>query len=378
MAYKSLLTVLTDPTLADAPLNQLIALAEAQDAHVEALCLGVDRTQTGYYYAGANAMILQETLSRAHEEAAAVLAHARGVLGKSGVRWSAEDGVAQIADLARHVALRARFADLVVLPQPYGDKRGAEVEPVVEAALFDGQAPVLVVPDKNEAKGQFRTIVVAWNESAEAMAAIRKALPFLVAADLVHIAIIDPPSHGPERSDPGGLLSQMLARGLNAPITTSAGRLFDGVAALIGLHQQVTFEGQAAMALEFAADARENSAYNIHLAASASQPSTLTLDWQPMVEEILSDLRRGVSSGMMAARFHNALVRAIVATAQEIGEERVALTGGCFQNRLLVERTSRRLRTAGFEVLLHRQVPPNDGGISLGQIAVAAAQFSEQ
>ncbi|MCB9133553.1 MAG: carbamoyltransferase HypF [Anaerolineales bacterium] len=180
------------------------------------------------------------------------------------------------------------------------------------------------------------------------------------------------------RRDERTLLSQMLARGLNAPITTSAGRLFDGVAALIGLHQQVTFEGQAAMALEFAADARENSAYNIHLAASASQPSTLTLDWQPMVEEILSDLRRGVSSGMMAARFHNALVRAIVATAQEIGEERVALTGGCFQNRLLVERTARRLRTAGFEVLLHRQVPPNDGGISLGQIAVAAAQFSEQ
>ena len=180
------------------------------------------------------------------------------------------------------------------------------------------------------------------------------------------------------RRDERTLLSQMLARGLNAPITTSAGRLFDGVAALIGLHQQVTFEGQAAMALEFAADARENSAYNIHLAASASQPSTLTLDWQPMVEEILSDLRRGVSSGMMAARFHNALVRAIVATAQEIGEERVALTGGCFQNRLLVERTAQRLRAAGFEVLLHRQVPPNDGGISLGQIAVAAAQFSEQ
>ncbi len=174
------------------------------------------------------------------------------------------------------------------------------------------------------------------------------------------------------------VLTQMLQRGLNAPITTSAGRLFDGVAALIGLHQQVTFEGQAAMALEFAADARENSAYSIHLAASASQPSTLTLDWQPTVEEILGDLRRGVSSGMMAARFHNALVEAIVATAQEIGEERVALSGGCFQNRLLLERSAQRLRAAGFEVLLHRQVPPNDGGISLGQIAVAAAQFSNQ
>lgn len=212
MAYKSLLTILTDLKIADTPLRQLISLAETQDAHAEALCLGVDRTQTGYYYAGANAMVLQETLTRSHAEAAEILELANDVLGRSGVRWAAEDGVAQISDLGRHVAHRARFADLVVLPRPYGSSRGSEVEPVVEAALFEGHAPVLVVPDEFTPQGQPKTVMVAWNESTESMTAIRQALPFLQAADLVRIVVIDPPTHGPERSDPGGLLSQMLAR----------------------------------------------------------------------------------------------------------------------------------------------------------------------
>lgn len=212
MAYKSLLTILTDPKIAQAPLRQLIALSEAQDAHGEALCLGVDRTQTGYYYAGASALVLQETLTRAHTEAADILTLASDVLERSGIRWSADDGVAQIADIGRHVAHRARFCDLVVLPQPYGEDRGNEVEPVVEAALFEGHAAVLVVPDDHTPQGRPKTILVAWNESVESMVAIRKALPFLKAADLVRIVVIDPPKHGPERSDPGGLLSQMLAR----------------------------------------------------------------------------------------------------------------------------------------------------------------------
>ena len=212
MSYKSLLTVLTDKEIAAAPLAQIVALAESHDAHAEALCLGVDRTQTGYYYAGANAMILQETLTRANAEAGEILKHASDVLRKSGVRWSAEDGVAQIADLGRHVAHRARFSDLVVLPQPYGENRGAEVEPIVEAAMFEGRAPVLVVPDDATLSGQPKTVMAAWNESVEALTAMRMALPFLMSADLVRIVIIDPPQHGPERSDPGGLLSQMLAR----------------------------------------------------------------------------------------------------------------------------------------------------------------------
>lgn len=212
MAFKSLLTVLTGLNDADPALQQIIALAGTQDAHVEALCLGVDRTQTGYYYAGANALLLQETLTRANAEAAEVLAYASDVLGKSGIRWSADDGVAQIADLGRHVAHRARFSDLVVLPRPYGENHGAEAEPIVEAALFEGHAPVLVVPDDAEPLAAPKNILVAWNQSVEAMRAIRRALPFLCGADLVRIVVIDPPAHGPERSDPGGMLAQMLAR----------------------------------------------------------------------------------------------------------------------------------------------------------------------
>jgi hydrogenase maturation protein HypF len=86
-------------------------------------------------------------------------------------------------------------------------------------------------------------------------------------------------------------------------------------------------------------------------------------------------LRRAVPASIMAARFHNALVEAIVAVAQTAGQPRVALSGGCFQNRLLTERAALRLRAAGFEVVLHRLVPPNDGCISLGQVAVAAARL---
>lgn len=212
MAYKSLLTVMTETKPSDAALAQMVALAEAQDAHVEALCLGVDRSQTGYYYAGANALILQETLSRANAEAEEVLDYAKAFLSKSGTRWSAENGVAQIADLGRHVAHRARFSDLVILPQPYGEDRGAEAEPIVEAAMFEGHAPVLIVPDKAQPFSRPGTILIGWNESVEAMRAIRRALPFLKQADLVRIVVIDPPRHGPDRSDPGGMLSQMLAR----------------------------------------------------------------------------------------------------------------------------------------------------------------------
>jgi hydrogenase maturation protein HypF len=177
------------------------------------------------------------------------------------------------------------------------------------------------------------------------------------------------------------LLSRMLARGVNAPVTTSAGRLFDGVAALIGLQQAVSFEGQAAMALEFAADARASGAYPLALTKNEGrltldQETPVILDWRPLVEAILADLRAGVARGVIAARFHGALADAIVAVARRVGEPRVALTGGCFQNRLLTERTAGQLESAGFEVLLHRLVPPNDGGISLGQVAVAAARIS--
>ncbi|WP_294230022.1 universal stress protein [uncultured Shimia sp.] len=212
MNYKSLLCVLTDSDFTAAPLAQAIALAGAQDAHLDVLALGVDRSQTGYFYAGADALLMQEMLKRAHEESDAIKAAAETALSNTDIRWACDTGVTQIADLGRHVAARARFADLVILPKPYGKNQGTELEPTLEAALFEGQAPVMMVPETAEPLAAPKTISIGWNESAEALVATRAALPFLKAADLVHVVVIDPPTHGPNRSDPGGLLSQFLSR----------------------------------------------------------------------------------------------------------------------------------------------------------------------
>jgi len=173
------------------------------------------------------------------------------------------------------------------------------------------------------------------------------------------------------------LLGQMLTKKINCPVTTSAGRLFDGVAALIGLQQRVTFEGQAAIALEFAADPTETGIYPLDILAANAPALPFELDWGPLIEAILRDLGQGIEPGIIAAKFHNGLVEVIVTAARRIGEPRVVLSGGCFQNRRLTEQAHRRLSQSGFEVLLHRQVPPNDGGISLGQTAVAAARLSQ-
>jgi len=164
------------------------------------------------------------------------------------------------------------------------------------------------------------------------------------------------------------VLRRMIESGIHAPLTTSAGRLFDGVAALVGPWQRTSFEGQAAMGLEHLVDLSVGDAYPLEVVGEE-------LDWRPLVRALLDDRRHGAAPGAMAARFHNALVEGIVAVARAVGEPAVALSGGCFQNRVLVERAAARLAAAGFRVLLHRHVPPNDGGLSLGQVAVAAARL---
>ncbi|WP_417206532.1 universal stress protein [Antarctobacter sp.] len=212
MTFKSILTVVTDSNLLPSTISHAATLAEAYEAHLTALCFGVDRTQSGYYYAGANAMVLQETLSRATGEAESLAAAARQAMDRTSALWSVDHGVAQLADIGRHVASRARFSDLVVLPQPYGEGKGVELEPVLEGALFDGQVPVMVVPDNVDPKARPKRVVVGWNEGNEALRALRCALPLLITAETVHVVVIDPPKHGPNRSDPGGMVSEFLAR----------------------------------------------------------------------------------------------------------------------------------------------------------------------
>jgi nucleotide-binding universal stress UspA family protein len=212
MTFKTIFTVLTDEALVEETLAHAMAAAAAHDAHLEVLCLGVDRSQSGYYYAGASAIVLQETISRAQDEAEAIDARARKILGDSGLRWNSEAGVSQLADLGRHVAAHARFSDMVVLAQPYGEGRGAELEPVTESALFEGRTPVLVAPARSQPVPRPSRILLGWNESSEALGALRAALPLMRAADVVHVVVVDPPSHGPERSDPGGAVAEYLSR----------------------------------------------------------------------------------------------------------------------------------------------------------------------
>ncbi|HQR67221.1 MAG TPA: carbamoyltransferase HypF [Thermoanaerobaculia bacterium] len=192
------------------------------------------------------------------------------------------------------------------------------------------------------------------------------------------------------------VLSTMLERAVNSPVTTSAGRLFDAVASLLGVAQKCSFEGQAAMRLEWLADPNETDTGSLYLpleesgalpsfdvmtgfevpAGASATRRRLVLDWSPLVSGLLAERAADVPIERLSARFHNALAAAIAAVARRVGCPRVALTGGCFQNRLLTERAAAALRREGFEVLLHREVPPNDGGICLGQAAVAAARLA--
>ncbi len=165
------------------------------------------------------------------------------------------------------------------------------------------------------------------------------------------------------------IIRRMLETNLNCPITTSAGRLFDAVAALTGIATESHFEGQAAMLLERAARAStETAAYPLPLTAAYA-------DWGPLIHALLDDLAHGVSPSAVARRFHNALARLILAAAQRTGLSNVVLSGGVFQNDLLTTTASALLREDHFTVFTHQRVPPNDGGISLGQ-AVLCASYS--
>jgi hydrogenase maturation protein HypF len=187
---------------------------------------------------------------------------------------------------------------------------------------------------------------------------------------------------------PCAVLDRMLAAGINVPRASSCGRLFDAVAAAVGISfEHQAYEGQAGALLEAAVDETALREEGDEVAYPFSIPR-LPGSRLPYVEPIamwralLGDLILSTTSSVIAARFHRGLARVITAMARKLagGEaaprfDRVALSGGCFQNQVLFEETSRHLRAAGFEVLTHAAVPPNDGGLALGQVAIAAARL---
>jgi hydrogenase maturation protein HypF len=167
--------------------------------------------------------------------------------------------------------------------------------------------------------------------------------------------------------------TSMLNKHLNSPVTSSAGRLFDAVAALLGIRQVSTFEGQAAMELEYAVDTTDTGEfYGFKLAeehtAQGSAGTPFVVDWASTIYEIMLDLYSAEPLSRIAARFHNTLAEMVIAVARKVAVRNVVLSGGCFQNAYLAERTIRRLQQEGFHPYWHRCVPPNDGGIALGQV----------
>jgi len=167
-------------------------------------------------------------------------------------------------------------------------------------------------------------------------------------------------------------LRRLIERGMNSPETSSMGRLFDAVASLTGMRDVAHYEGQAAIELEMMADESQGGGYEFDYSGEIIEPA-------PVIRDIVADLVRRVPATVIAAKFHNAVASLIYQVARRIraerGLHRVALSGGVFQNRLLLKRTTRLLEAAGFVVFTHSRVPPNDGGIALGQAVVGDAMI---
>ena len=186
-----------------------------------------------------------------------------------------------------------------------------------------------------------------------------------------------PPVRAASRSELA-VLRQQIERGINSPLTSSAGRLFDAVSSLAGLRQMVNYEGQAAIELEMAALEGVEERYDWTPLPGEPQ----VIDVRPALREIVEEVRRGTPVGVISARFHNTVADLIARTCDRLREETglatVALSGGVFQNLFLLERTCRLLEARGFRVLIHHQVPPNDGGIALGQAVIANRVLSAE
>ncbi|MDZ4241416.1 MAG: carbamoyltransferase HypF [Candidatus Omnitrophota bacterium] len=176
-----------------------------------------------------------------------------------------------------------------------------------------------------------------------------------------------------------GVCLRIMEQNIAAPRTSSAGRIFDAVASLLGLRQGRSFEGQAAMALEFILEGfSTDMCYRFDAGGQQGGGAGFVIDWAPMMEDVIRDREAGTPTGEISARFHNTMAEVVVKIARQSDLRDVCLTGGCFQNRYLTERAVRRLREEGFVPHWHRYVPCNDGGISFGQAVAALQRMKEE
>lgn len=201
--------------------------------------------------------------------------------------------------------------------------------------------------------------------------ALRDELPPALRSFLYTDHDAEPSAGSPFIARERDILLAMLRKGVNCPVTTSAGRLFDAASSLLGICHRNRFEGQAAMMLMWRLP-RQSVTETYGSGIIQEEGDALWIDWGPLFLSVMADIRAGVDVSMIVARFHNTLAAMAVEAAKRIGERQVLLTGGCFQNRYLTEATIAALRQAGMRPYWHQRIPPNDGCVSLGQIMAAA------
>ncbi len=209
MRFATVLTVISNHQDIEIMKKTALPFARAHCSHLEVICVGMDATQPGVYFAGATSLVYDDGRLQAVEQAQALQSEANEALQTQGVLFDVQAAVVQPGTIGDMVAERSQFADIVILSPPYAPSRAAHAPTIVEAALFGGRAPVLITSDDI---GQPERIVLAWNQSREAVAAARHALPFFAAAKRTDVLIVDPPRHSATQGDPGGDIARMLAR----------------------------------------------------------------------------------------------------------------------------------------------------------------------
>lgn len=223
MSYSSIATVLHNPDQGTDALEFAISTARMWGAHLHVLCAGVDVIDPGFYYAGTQAIAVQQNLEAAEANAHHLKTLVETRLETELIDWDVEAVTTMTSGLAACVARQVRYADIVVLPLPYGSGRTQTDVVTFEACLFDADVPVLAVPEKAVWTSEPQRILIAWNDGAEALAAAKVALPLTAKATQTDICVIRPSTLGSDRSDPGGRLAQLLARaGARVEITVAA------------------------------------------------------------------------------------------------------------------------------------------------------------
>lgn len=223
MGYTAIATLLHAPKRQTAAFDMAIALARMTGAHLHVLCAGVDETDPGFYYAGAQAVAIRANLAQAKQDAYALEEIARTRLRSENISWDVKTLTVMPGGMEPYVSDAMRYYDLIVLPAPYQAASDHWDVSGFEASLFGADRPVLVVPEGAQPELEIKTTLIGWDDSLPALAAIRAAKPFISRAKRTRIAMIEPSAVAPDRSDPGGRLARyLIGYGAHIDISVSA------------------------------------------------------------------------------------------------------------------------------------------------------------